>query len=275
MPVASQKEYLRLIERMQMLEKKKQLATKTTPSGVTSKASTMVKKLPAKNPSQTGASSKVGPKPVRSAVKDSIKSVVATETAKDKPPAAKIPKPNPKINLPPKESRLKAFENSFKKIGYAFRRFSLKLVISKLLVSYRGSMITNLEKSLQLVEEAKKSKVIRLQCSQRLKELYAEMQSVKQAVKQEELKLSRIQPEIQASHEIIMSLKQKRHKLYTAAMDLGRGLRGDDYRYYHHQPHQRPERRGKAGPMQIAAATSNKRGWGKVLCDYRSGFLAG
>ncbi|EDV36542.2 uncharacterized protein Dana_GF13015 [Drosophila ananassae] len=210
LPVASQKEYLRLIERMQMLEKKKQLATKTTPSGVTSKASTMVKKLPAKNPSQTGASSKVGPKPVRSAVKDSIKSVAATETAKDKPPAAKIPKPNPKINLPPKESRLKAFENSFKKIG--------------------GSMITNLEKSLQLVEEAKKSKVIRLQCSQRLKELYAEMQSVKQAVKQEELKLSRIQPEIQASHEIIMSLKQKRHKLYTAAMDLGRGLRGDDYR---------------------------------------------
>lgn len=261
-----------------MLEKKKQLASKSAVPGAASKPSAMVKTLPAKKPSQTGASSKLGPKPVKSTVRpatDGSKSVAATETAKDKPPDAKIAKPNPKTSLPPKESRLKAFENSFRKIGYVFRRFRLGLPISKFIVSYRASMITNLDKSLQLVEEAKKSKAIRLQCSQRLKELYAEMQSVKQAVKQEELKLSRIQPEIQASHEIILSLKQKRHKLHTAAMDLGRGLRGDDYRYYHHQPHQRPERRGKAGPMQIAAATSNKRGWGKVLCDYRSGFLAG
>lgn len=92
-------------------------------------------------------------------------------------------------------------------------------------------MISNLDRSLQMVDEAKKSKVIRLRCSQRLKELYAEMQSVKQSARQEELKLAQIQPEIQASHEIIISLKQKRHKLHAAALDLGRGLRGDDYRY--------------------------------------------
>jgi len=123
-------------------------------------------------------------------------------------------------------------------------------------------MLVNLDKSLQMVEEAKKSKAIRLRCSQRLKELYAEMQTVKHAVKQEELKLARIQPEIQASHEIIISLKQKRHKLYTAAMDLGRGLRGADYRYYHHQPQQQPERRGKAGTKRLQKS-HQKKGIGK------------
>ncbi|KAH8275444.1 hypothetical protein KR026_007299 [Drosophila bipectinata] len=208
LPVASQKEYLRLIERMQMLEKKKQLEAKAKVLGPKSKASPVRKAPP---PKQNGSLSKTGPK---SAIKvnpaGSIKSVAPPEAPKDNLPDPKVPKLNPKPNPPSKESRLKAFENSFKKIG--------------------ASMVTNLDKSLQLVEEAKKSKTIRLQCSQRLKELYAEMQSVKQVVKQEELKLSRIQPEIQTSHEIIISLKQKRHKLHTAAMDLGRGLRGDDYR---------------------------------------------
>lgn len=83
-----------------------------------------------------------------------------------------------------------------------------------------------------MVEEAKLSKIARLRYSRRFEELFAEMQSVRQAMKLEEAKLSRIQPEIQASHEIIISLKQKRIKLRNAAMDLGSGLQGSDYRYY-------------------------------------------
>ncbi|EDW56787.1 GM15635 [Drosophila sechellia] len=168
LPVASQKEYLRLVERMQMLEQKKVRAAKTAAPVAKSTAPTVDKPTPKNNSSPSTA------------------------------------------NIISKESRLKAFETSFVKIG--------------------GSMLVNLDKSLQMVKEAKKSKAIRLRCSQRLKELYAEMQTLRQAVKQEELKLSKIQPEIQASHEIIISLKQKRHKLHAAAMDLGRGLRGDDYR---------------------------------------------
>lgn len=93
-------------------------------------------------------------------------------------------------------------------------------------------MIANLDKSLHMVAEAKRSKIERLRHSQRLKDLFAEVQAVKLAVKQEESKLARIQPEIQASHEIIISLKQKRNKLRNAAMDLGNGLLGADYRYY-------------------------------------------
>jgi len=127
-------------------------------------------------------------------------------------------------------------------------------------------MLINLDKSLELVEEAKKSKAIRLRCSQRLKELYAEMLTLRQAVKQEELKLSKIQPEIQASHEIIISLKQKRHKLHAAAIDLGRGLRGDDYRYYHHQPQQQPERRGKSGRKRLQKPNQRLgNGWSSML----------
>lgn len=97
-----------------------------------------------------------------------------------------------------------------------------------------GSMITNLDKSLTMVEEAKKSKIARLRYSRRLEDLMVEVQAVKQAVKMEEAKLARIQPEIQASHEIIISLKQKRNKLRNAALDLGKGLKGPDYRYFIH-----------------------------------------
>ncbi|KAH8269623.1 hypothetical protein KR018_010532, partial [Drosophila ironensis] len=196
LPVASQKEYLRLIERMQVLEKKKNLTSQTSSAA------------PAKPPQKAVNTAAIKPSPA-TAKEVATSTKLETKTSSVKGSNSK-PNPKPKQTQASKETRLKAFENSFVKIG--------------------GSMITNLDKSLQLVEEAKKSKAIRLQGSERLKELFAEMQSVKQTVMQEELKLSRIQPEIQASHEIIISLKQKRQKLYTAAMDLGRGLRGDDYR---------------------------------------------
>lgn len=99
---------------------------------------------------------------------------------------------------------------------------------------YSGSMITNLDKSLMMVDEAKKSKITRLRYSRRLEDLMIEMQAIKQAVKLEEAKIKRIQPEIQTTHEIIISLKQKRKKLRDAAVDLGKGLKGTDYRYYMH-----------------------------------------
>ncbi|XP_017027636.1 titin [Drosophila kikkawai] len=205
LPVASQKEYLRLVERMRLLEKKKNLTAKTaSPPVAASKGSAAEKPMPAKNGFHQPAKAALVP------TSTSSKATMTPGKPQAKTASTKASNQKTKQSQPPRESRLKAFENSFAKIG--------------------SSMITNLDKSLQMVEEAKKSKIIRLRCSQRLNELYAEMQSVKQAARQEELKLSRIQPEIQASHEIIISLKQKRHKLRAAALDLGRGLRGDDYR---------------------------------------------
>ncbi|KAI8037449.1 uncharacterized protein LOC128255619 [Drosophila gunungcola] len=215
LPVASQKEYLRLVERMQLLEQKKVRAGKAAAPAVAIKAPTVEKPTLTKNSALITANAvqnlaKAAPASTTKSMTNPIKTITPVDKPQAKPEDSKAPKSKAKQNQPSKESRLKAFENSFVKIG--------------------GSMLLNLDKSLQMVEEAKKSKAIRLRCSQRLKELYAEMQTVKQAVKQEELKLARIQPEIQASHEIIISLKQKRHRLYSAAVDLGRGLRGDDYR---------------------------------------------
>ncbi|XP_002066064.2 uncharacterized protein LOC6643430 [Drosophila willistoni] len=193
LPVASQKEYLRLIERMRLLEKRK-ATIETNNSTATEKTTASTTSSPKGDPKANGivAAATAAVEPSKSAVEppSTSKAGLTTQQAK--------------------ESRLKAFENSFNKIG--------------------GSMITNLEKSMQMVAEAKQSKITRLRCAHRLKELHAEMQAVKLSVKQEEAKLARIQPEIQASHEIIISLKLKRNKLYNAAMELGKGLRGDDYR---------------------------------------------
>ncbi|XP_017078738.1 uncharacterized protein LOC108112893 [Drosophila eugracilis] len=213
LPVASQKEYLRLVERMQLLEQKKVQAAKSVAPLAKSKV-TVVKPSSKNNSPPTASKVNNSAKTILAQAKNTTTMTTkATSTAvnpQEKTTDIKSQKTKAKPIQLSKESRLKAFENSFNKIG--------------------GSMLVNLDKSLEMVEEAKKSKAIRLRCSQRLKELYAEMQIVRQAVKQEELKLARIQPEIQSSHEIIISLKQKRHKLHTAAMDLGRGLMGKDYR---------------------------------------------
>ncbi|KAL7735727.1 hypothetical protein ACLKA6_019983 [Drosophila palustris] len=196
LPVASQKEYLRLIERMQLLEKKKIVGTV---KGTGSKKDNATR-------STVEAKSALTKKEVKKTVTEATANgTEETNKASDIPTTSKMSQ-----KMPSKESRLKAFESSFLKIG--------------------GSMITNLEKSLRMVEEAKLSKIARLRYSHRFEELFSEMQSVKQAMKLEEAKLSRIQPEIQASHEIIISLKQKRNKLRNAAMDLGSGLQGPDYR---------------------------------------------
>ncbi|XP_033246907.1 uncharacterized protein LOC117185756 [Drosophila miranda] len=199
LPVASQKEYLRLIERMQLLEQKKLKTAKKAKAAGKATTAALGKAPTTNGPSQV----------VQKAAIHSSSSKAAGQQAAGAGNKTKV-KTIVKPIQPPRESRLKSFENSFARIG--------------------GSMIANLEKSMQLVEEAKKSKAVRMRGSHRLKELYSEMQAVRQVVQQEELKLARIQPEIQTTHQIILSLNQKRNKLYAAAMDLGKGLRGDDYR---------------------------------------------
>ncbi|EDW10319.2 uncharacterized protein LOC6580553 [Drosophila mojavensis] len=217
LPVASQREYLRLIERMRLLEKKKMGGAKASNGQTTTSIATAVVKESATieiKEKISGAVSQTA-KTKTAAVAPSKPAKMATvgassNAASDLPSTSTAAAAAGKATQPSKESRLKAFESSFQKIG--------------------SSMIANLDKSLTMVEEAKRSKIERLRHSQRLKDLYAEIQAVKQAVKLEESKLARIQPEIQATHEIIISLKQKRNKLRNAAMDLGNGIRGADYR---------------------------------------------
>ncbi|ALC41146.1 CG4294 [Drosophila busckii] len=211
LPVASQREYLRLVERMQLLEKKKICIVKSSSGNSIAAAKSSPTSTTKENTAAVKRATNLN-KPRPAAAKPNLTTPVVANKAVD---SQAIEQPSTsaaaiKIVPPSKESRLKAFENSFHKIG--------------------GSMILNLDKSRLMVEEAMKSKIARLRCSKRLKELHEEMLAVKQEVKVEETKLARLQPEIQASHEIIISLKQKRNKLRNAAMDLGNGLRGADYR---------------------------------------------
>ncbi|KAH8371807.1 hypothetical protein KR093_008938, partial [Drosophila rubida] len=215
LPVASQKEYLRLIERMRLLEKKKLVETAKGAASTLNTATKVANAASTKETSPTVTNMAVkAAKKTQPALKkmNTAKTELDSSCSPAEATASKtkeLPSTS-KLLQPSKESRLKAFENSFLKIG--------------------ASMVTNLEKSLHMVEEARMSKIARLRYKRRLEELFAELQDVKHSTKLEEAKLSRIQPEIQASHEIIMSLKQKRNKLRNAAMDLGTDLRGSDYR---------------------------------------------
>ncbi|XP_075164950.1 uncharacterized protein LOC142237500 [Haematobia irritans] len=93
-----------------------------------------------------------------------------------------------------------------------------------------SGIVNNLDKSLRLVEEAKKAKVKKLKLEERLKELKAEMDMLQTQHKEEEQKIARIYPSICTTNEVITSLKQKRSKIFKAAIGLGKTIKGDDYR---------------------------------------------
>lgn len=90
--------------------------------------------------------------------------------------------------------------------------------------------MNNLDKSLKLVEEAKKAKISKLKLENRLKELKAEMDILQAKHKEEQQKIAQIYPSICTTNEVITSLKQKRSKVFKAAHDLGKTLKGDDFR---------------------------------------------
>lgn len=95
-----------------------------------------------------------------------------------------------------------------------------------------NNIITRLDKSLQLVNEAKTAKIAKMRQEQRLKELRHEMEQTQRKLKEEQVKITHIHPQICASNELITKLKQKRTKVLEMAMKLGKSVKGDDYRYY-------------------------------------------
>lgn len=95
-----------------------------------------------------------------------------------------------------------------------------------------NNIITRLDKSLQLVNEAKSAKIAKMRHEQRLKELRHEMEQTQRKLKEEQVKITRIHPQICASNELISKLKQKRAKVLEMAVKLGKSVKGDDYRYF-------------------------------------------
>lgn len=70
----------------------------------------------------------------------------------------------------------------------------------------------------------------KIKIESRLKELKAEMDILQSKQKEEQQNMSRIYPSICSTNEFITSLKQKRSKIYKAALSLGKTVKGDAYR---------------------------------------------
>ncbi|TMW49378.1 hypothetical protein DOY81_005522 [Sarcophaga bullata] len=109
---------------------------------------------------------------------------------------------------------------------------STKLCNTNILRSYENlaGIVSNLDKSLKLVEEAKRAKTSKIKLENRIKKLKAEMEDLQAQHKDEQQKISHIYPSICTTNEVITSLKQKRTKIFKAAINLGKTLKGEDYR---------------------------------------------
>ena len=91
-------------------------------------------------------------------------------------------------------------------------------------------IVNNLDKSLMLVEEAKRAKIAKLQCEERLIALRRELEEVQKRFRHEQENITKIFPEICGCNDVITTLKERRVKLYKAATALGKISKGSDYR---------------------------------------------
>lgn len=105
------------------------------------------------------------------------------------------------------------------------RKININLFIN------RAGIVNNLDKSLKLVEEAKRAKTAKIKLENLIKKLKAEMENLQAQYKEEQQKISHIYPSICTTNEVITSLKQRRTKIFKAAINLGKTLKGEDYRY--------------------------------------------
>ncbi|XP_013100577.2 uncharacterized protein LOC106082550 isoform X1 [Stomoxys calcitrans] len=207
LPASVQDEYRKLVHRMKMLEnqrhKKESLVSEESKSQAATSAQ-LDSKTESEAPSTaSNRSSLVKKVLLRNTNKPSSSSNTPEEMDKSSNEAP-VPTRAHKANV------LRNYESLYAKIG--------------------SGIVNHLDKSLHLVEEAKKAKVKKLKLEERLKELKAEMDLLQTQHKEEEKKMSHIYPSICSTNEVITSLKQKRSKILKAAIGLGKSLKGDDYR---------------------------------------------
>ncbi|CAD7012339.1 unnamed protein product [Ceratitis capitata] len=65
---------------------------------------------------------------------------------------------------------------------------------------------------------------------QRIQQLRLEMEQTQRKMKEEQMKITRIHPQICTNNELITKLRQKRAKVQEMAVKLGKSVQGDDYR---------------------------------------------
>ncbi|XP_037806070.1 titin [Lucilia sericata] len=206
LPAAAQSEYRRLVHRMKLLENKR----KSTNDDENPKDCSTTNKIESDSPLKEDLSTEkdkgdaTSSTPKTSLVK---KVLIRNATTTNESQVANGSTVSPKFH---KSNVLRSYENLYVKFG--------------------AGIVNNLDKSLKLVEEAKKAKITKLKLETRLKELKAEMDILQSKHKEEQQKISRIYPSICSTNEVITSLKQKRSKVFKAALNLGKTLKGEDYR---------------------------------------------
>ncbi|XP_073844616.1 uncharacterized protein isoform X2 [Musca autumnalis] len=215
LPPAAQDEYRQLVHRMKLLENQRNKKE-------TSSASENNSNNPS-NSHGTAIETKLEKETTKAQMVDNKSSLVKKVLLRNasKPTTTPAVVSNEKSSTPNestlqhhskahKTDVLRSYENLYAKIG--------------------SGIVNNLDKSLKLVEEAKKAKVNKLKLEERIKQLKAEMELLQSKHKEEEQKISRIYPTICSTNEVITSLKQKRSKVFKAAVGLGKTLKGEDYR---------------------------------------------
>ncbi|KAM7343607.1 uncharacterized protein ACRADG_010588 [Cochliomyia hominivorax] len=208
LPAAAQSEYRRLVHRMKLLENKRKLASimnnqkdfndSIKKNDSNTSAAKEQNNGKDNNDSNAGSSNTSLVKKVL--IRNANNKTGGTENQSQTMTSSKANKSNV----------LRSYENLYVKFG--------------------AGIVNNLDKSLKLVEEAKHAKISKLKLEQRIKELKTEMDILQGKHKEEQQKISSIYPSICSTNEVITSLKQKRTKVFKAAITLGKTLKGEDYR---------------------------------------------
>nr|XP_014092106.1 extracellular matrix-binding protein EbhB [Bactrocera oleae] len=228
LPIASQEEYKRLVHRMKILERQKQLkkmqksliedAEKYTKAKQDNAENNVRRFDDANAPNTNCANVKT-----TSSGTQTCNEAHSAVTEKSTEVHSEKSTPNESLTIMPASPTVTPPRNQ-KALTDKLRSWET------IYTSISNNIITRLDKSLQLVNEAKSAKIAKMRHEQRLKELRHEMEQTQRKLKEEQVKITRIHPQICASNELISKLKQKRAKVLEMAVKLGKSVKGDDYR---------------------------------------------
>lgn len=192
LPESSQKEYKKLLKRMELLEKQKELRLKKLQNTNIGNGKVDTIKITIKNKS---------PDPKRIVIKASNTISTPAKTLAAKPAQTNVNK----MEL-------------FHKVETQYTK-------------NESMLMDNLCRSLALVETATVSKNRKLELEARRSILLKEMESVESELKVETTKVSRIYPQIQFLHRTMVDLKTKRARLSKYANTLGNAAKIKQIRF--------------------------------------------
>lgn len=199
LPESSRAEYRKLVKRMELLEKQKELGLrKLQQTQQQNKVDTI--KITIKNNSP--------PAPKRIVIK----------TSSNISPTPALPnQPDPKLTAKPAQTPVNK-EELFHKVETQYNK-------------NESLLMENLSKNLMLVETAMVSKTRKLELETRLSNLVKEMKTIESDLKEENTKIHKIYPQIRFLHKTMEDLKSKRTRLYKYANTLGKTVQNGQIRF--------------------------------------------